>query len=51
MTGREVAILVEENFNDLEFWYPYYRLIEEGFFPIVVAPVAPRIIWGNTILQ
>lgn len=47
MTGREVAILVEENFNDLEFWYPYYRLIEEGFFPIVVAPVAPRHYMGK----
>lgn len=42
MTGREIIILVEENFHDLEFWYPYYRLIEDGYEPIVVAPVAPR---------
>ena len=27
-TGKRVAILVEDVFNDLEFWYPYYRLKE-----------------------
>jgi protease I len=26
--AKKVAILVEEIFNDLEFWYPYYRLKE-----------------------
>lgn len=29
--ARKVAILVEEMYNEYEFWYPYYRMIEAGF--------------------
>jgi len=28
--GKKMMILVEEMVNDLEFWYPYYRLKEAG---------------------
>ena len=30
LAGKKVIILVEQMFNDLEFWYPYYRLKETG---------------------
>ena len=30
LKGRNVIILVEQVFNDLEFWYPFYRLKEAG---------------------
>lgn len=30
LTGKKVVILVETLYNDREFWYPYYRLQEEG---------------------
>lgn len=30
LKGKNVIILVEQVFNDLEFWYPFYRLKEEG---------------------
>ncbi len=28
---KKIAILVEDQYQVLEVWYPYYRLIEEGF--------------------
>ena len=33
---KKIIILVEEIFNDLEFWYPYYRLKEAGATVVVV---------------
>ncbi len=36
LTGKRVAILVEDMFNIHEFWYPYYRLREEGAKVVVV---------------
>lgn len=41
------AILVENDFHDIEFWYPYYRMQEAGLEPIVVAPAAPKIYRGK----
>ncbi|MCL2336294.1 MAG: type 1 glutamine amidotransferase [Firmicutes bacterium] len=29
--ARQIALLVEEAYNEHEFWYPYYRFIEAGF--------------------
>jgi len=28
--AKKVAILVEEMYNEYEFWYPYYRFLEAG---------------------
>jgi protease I len=36
LKGKKVIILVEQMFNDLEFWYPYYRLKEAGARVVVV---------------
>ena len=30
LEGKKVIILVEEMYNEFEFWYPYYRLKEAG---------------------
>lgn len=30
LKDRKVGILVEDNYQELEFWYPYLRLKEEG---------------------
>jgi protease I len=30
LEGKKIAILVETFYNELEFWYPYYRLKEAG---------------------
>jgi len=33
-----VAILLEQQYQDLEFWYPYYRLKEADHEVVVIAP-------------
>jgi protease I len=44
--GKKVLLMVEELYNDREFWYPYYRLQEEGAQVVVVAPQAGKIYTG-----
>jgi len=36
LTGTRVAILIEDLYQDLEVWYPYYRLQEAGAEVVVV---------------
>lgn len=35
---KKIAILVEDDYEDVELWYPYYRLIEAGFAPQLIGP-------------
>lgn len=37
MDRRRVVILVEDMYNELEFWYPFYRLKEAGAEVVVVS--------------
>ena len=36
LEGNKVIILVEQMYNEFEFWYPYYRLKEAGAEVVVV---------------
>ncbi|MEW5975981.1 MAG: type 1 glutamine amidotransferase domain-containing protein [Acidobacteriota bacterium] len=38
LKGKAIAIFLEDTYEDNEFWYPYYRLIEEGATVTVIAP-------------
>ena len=38
LKGKKVIILIEDMYNDLEFWYPYYRMKEAGVDVVVVGP-------------
>lgn len=38
LVGKRIAILVEDYYNDREFWYPYYRMKEEGAEVVAVGP-------------
>ena len=41
LSGKTIALLLEEGYQELEVWYPYYRLGEEGARVVRVAPKAP----------
>lgn len=38
--GKRVAVLVADMYQELEFWYPYLRLQEEGAEAVAVGPEA-----------
>ncbi|OYV42690.1 MAG: protease [Acidocella sp. 20-57-95] len=38
LTGRKIAIFIENNHNDHEVWYPFYRLREAGAEVSIVGP-------------
>jgi protease I len=40
LEGKNIALFVEKLYEDLEFWYPYYRMKEEGAKVVVIAPEA-----------
>ena len=42
-----MAILVEDMVNDLELWYPYYRLMEEGAAVVLVGSGRSRHFTGK----
>ncbi len=42
LKGKKVVILIENNYQELEFWVPYYRLKEEGAEVTVVGSGSSR---------
>jgi protease I len=38
MSKKTIAIFIENNYQELEFWYPYLRLKEEGHDLIIIGP-------------
>jgi len=40
LTGTRVAVLVEQKYEELEVWYPVYRLREAGAEVVLVGPKA-----------
>ena len=40
LKGKRVALMVDREYQELEVWYPLYRLREEGAEVVVVAPEA-----------
>ena len=37
-TNGKIALFVEDVYNEFEFWYPYYRMLEAGFDVDIVGP-------------
>jgi len=42
LQGRKIAIMVDREYQELEVWYPYYRLKEEGAVVTLVGPQAAQ---------
>lgn len=42
LTGKQVAVLVENNYQELEVWYPIFRFQEAGAKVTIVGPAAER---------
>ncbi|MBN1290867.1 MAG: type 1 glutamine amidotransferase [Candidatus Latescibacteria bacterium] len=40
LTGKKIALFVENLYDEREFWYSYYRMQEEGAEVVVIAPKA-----------
>lgn len=40
LAGKRVVVLLEQQYQELEVWYPYYRLKEAGATVVFVAPQA-----------
>jgi len=38
ISGKQVALFVEKFYDEREFWYPYYRMQEEGAEVTVIGP-------------
>lgn len=47
LKGKKIAILLEKTYQDLEAWYPYYRLKEEGADVQFVAPKTDEEYFGK----
>lgn len=38
MKNKNIAIFIEDFYEDMEFWYPYYRMREEEAEVVVIGP-------------
>ena len=43
LRGKRLAIMLDQQYQELEVWYPYYRLTEEAATVELVAPEAPKV--------
>jgi protease I len=47
LEGKRVLVFVDDIYEDLELWYPKYRLIEEGATVVVAGPLAGVVYEGK----
>jgi len=47
LQGRAIAVLVEEQYQEMEVWVPYYRLLEAGAEVRVVGQEAGKVYRGK----
>src|SRR4030042_5714778 len=37
LKGKKIALFLDTLYNEMEFWYPFYRMKEEGAEVVVIA--------------
>ena len=42
LVGKQVAVLIEQQYQEMEVWYPIYRLRDEGCKVLLVGPEAGK---------
>ncbi|ACZ18358.1 type 1 glutamine amidotransferase domain-containing protein [Thermanaerovibrio acidaminovorans] len=47
MDHKKVMLLVEDLYEEMELWYPKYRLEEAGYQPVVAGPEARKVYSGK----
>lgn len=47
MTPKKIAVLIEEQYQEMEVWVPYYRLKEAGLEPVLVGREKGKIYPGK----
>ena len=40
LEGKRIAVMVDQGYQELEIWYPYYRFVEAGAYVKLVGPKA-----------
>jgi protease I len=48
LTGRNIAILVDTAYQEMEVWYPYYRFQEAGAVCVLVGAEAGKVYLSKT---
>ena len=43
LAGRKIALLLDQEYQELEVWYPYYRFREAGADVFRIAPKAGEV--------
>jgi protease I len=51
LQGKQIAFLIDEGFEDLEFWVTVMRLREEGANVLILSPDAPKTFHGKNGLE
>ena len=51
LEGKRVVILVDDLYNEFEFWIPYYRLLEAGAEVLVAGPKKDGVYHGKNGLE
>ncbi|MBI5625360.1 MAG: type 1 glutamine amidotransferase [Elusimicrobia bacterium] len=47
LQGKKAVVLIEEQYQELEVWVPYYRLKEEGAQALLLGPEKGRVFKGK----